>query len=137
MEVEIRLAKAFDLDAILSIDQHISRETCLKSILEQRILIVQTSSQMIGVLRFGYFWDMIPAIHLIFILESFRGKGVGQKLHDAFEQTMKKMGYHKLMTTTQSDETGQAFFKKMGYELAGSFKYPNQADELIMFKDLI
>lgn len=137
MEINIRFAKPYDMDQILSIDQHISPENCLKSIKDQRILIAKTKSQIVGVLRFGYFWDAIPMINLIYIHEFFRGRGIGQKLHEEFEYSMRQMGYQKLMTTTQIDENGQLFFKKVGYEIFGSFKYPNQADELIMFKELV
>ncbi|EDY82847.1 hypothetical protein VDG1235_2470 [Verrucomicrobiia bacterium DG1235] len=40
------------------------------------------------------------------------------------------------MLSTQSDEDGQYFFKRLGYRKTGSFEFPGQEDEIILSKTL-
>jgi len=136
MDINIYYATQLDIAEIMTIDRHLSKETYRKAIDEKRVLIVRNKHQIIGLLRFGYFWDVIPMINMIHFIDSFQRKGFGTIVHAFFEDVMKKKGYQKLMTTTQKDEEGQHFFRKIGYKDAGFFSYPDQADELILFKDI-
>lgn len=133
---KIRIANVNDVNQIRSIDHHLNKETILDAVTQKRVIVVCFEKRLIGVLRFSLFWDIIPMINFIYLNEPYRHQGLGAKLHDFFENEMRKQKHQKLMTTTQEDESGQFFFRKLGYKDAGSFSYPHQADELIMFKDL-
>lgn len=132
-----RYANLDDIKQILRYDQHITRTMLENAINEQRVIVMCLHQEVIGVLRYGLFWDAIPMIHMISFDAINRGQGLGKKLHAFFEHEMKLIGYKMLMTTTQSDEFGQHFFRNIGYQDHGSFSFPNQADELILFKEII
>ena len=135
-DLKVCYANQENLDQIHELDLHIRKDLLLRAIMEKRVIIMTHKDEIIDILRFGFFWDTIPIINMFYFLTSYRNKGLGTKLHAFFEEDMRKKGHHKLMITTQKDETGQHFFRKLGYNDAGSFKYPDQADELIMFKDI-
>jgi hypothetical protein len=48
---------------------------------------------------------------------------------------MREEGFDFLMTSTQSDEDGQHFFRSLGYNQSGRCDFPNQAEEIILSKN--
>ncbi|NLV92595.1 MAG: GNAT family N-acetyltransferase, partial [Firmicutes bacterium] len=42
-----------------------------------------------------------------------------------------------VMTSTQADEEGQHFYRKLGYRDIGGFVLPGEPLELIMIKELV
>ena len=56
---------------------------------------------------------------------------------EAWEKTMKRMGYPHVMLSTQEDETAKYFYEKLGYRRFGAFLPPEQdADEIMYLKEL-
>jgi ribosomal protein S18 acetylase RimI-like enzyme len=55
-----------------------------------------------------------------------------------WEADMRRRGYDLVMTSTQSDEEAQHFYRKLGYRDCGSFELPfpghEQPPELILAK---
>jgi ribosomal protein S18 acetylase RimI-like enzyme len=49
---------------------------------------------------------------------------------------MKWKGYKNVMTSTQSDEEAQHFYRKLGYTEIGGFKYLGDPLEIIFYKDI-
>lgn len=87
-------------------------------------------------LRWGLFWDNTPFLNLLYVLEPYRGGGLGSALLAAWQADMTAAGHRLLMTSTQSDEDAFLFFEKHGYARVGGFAYPGQAREWIYTKQL-
>ena len=117
-------------------DQNVPPERIKRKIEQNEILIVEDNGHIIGWLRFGYFWDMIPIMNMLSLEESFRRKGVGTQLVSYWEREMQGQGHNSVMTTTLSDEQAQHFYRKLGYKDVGALLLPEEALEIIFIKYL-
>lgn len=135
MEI-IRTATQAELETLLQYDRHISEADLQKALGEGRIFLASDGGAFLGCLRFGFFWDSIPFLNLLFVLEAHRGQGVGTRLMTFWEQEMKKGGYTALMTSTSSREYAQHFYEKLGYAAVGGFFPPQEPYELLFRKEL-
>ena len=81
------------------------------------------------------FWDNTPFCTLIIIGGEYRGKGYGKQLMEYWEKDMKEQGYGMLLTSTQTDETAQHFYRKLGYKDCGGLiiDIPGYAQPMEMF----
>lgn len=89
----------------------------------------------VGILRYNLFWDNIPFCTMIYIDESYQKNGYGKKLMHTWERDMKHLGYGMVMTSTQTDECAQHFYRKIGYLEAGGLllKIPGYEQPMEMF----
>lgn len=117
-------------------DHHINEATLKKKISNKEIIIIQTENEILGWLRFGFFWDIIPFMNMLFVEEQYRSKGIGKKLVQFWESEMKKQKHKIVMTSSQSDEDAQHFYRKLGYADAGSLTLPKEPLEVIFIKKL-
>ena len=135
--MEIRYAEAGDLEMIAEYDTHISKPEMENAIARKRIILLFIDGKYEGWLRFNLFWDNIPFMNLLFIIsEDQRGKGYGRKLVAFWEHEMAEQGYKFVMTSTQSDEEAQFFYRKLGYTDRGSLILPDEPLEIIFYKKL-
>ena len=135
--MEIRYAEAGDLEMIAEYDTHISKAEMENAIARKRIILLFIDGKYEGWLRFNLFWDNIPFMNLLFIIsEDQRGKGYGRKLVAFWEHEMAEQGYKFIMTSTQSDEEAQFFYRKLGYTDRGSLILPDEPLEIIFYKNL-
>ncbi len=136
MNIYIRFAKKVDIDNVLMLDKHISKEELNHSIERSRVLIIEENNRFIGFLRYNLFWDNTPFMNLIYIIESHQGNGYGTKLVLYWENLMKELGYRNVLTSTLSNEEAQYFYKKLGYKDIGGFTLDNDPYEIIFEKIL-
>ena len=134
--MEIRYAKPRDLEMISEYDEHISKEEMKNLIARKRIILLFIDGECEGWLRFNLFWDNIPFMNMLYIFEDQRGKGYGRKLVAFWEHEMAEQGYKFVMTSTQSDEEAQFFYRKLGYTDRGSLILPDEPLEIIFYKNL-
>lgn len=135
MNIELRYANLDDLELLKKYDKHIKVEELKQSILANRVLMIY-DEKFVGWLRFNLFWDNIPFMNMLYMLDGFRGKGYGKKLMTFWEDEMKAKGYKFVLTSTQSDEQGQFFYRKNGYKDVGSLVLPSEVTEIILYKEL-
>lgn len=133
--MEIRYANDEDVEIIAEYDKHISREE-LDNInrLKRLIVMVNDNNTIIGWLRFNLFWDNTPFMNMLYFLDGERGKGYGTMLVSFWEKEMKNKGYDFVLTSTQSNEDAQFFYRKLGYIDSGSLLLPNEPLEIILYK---
>lgn len=131
----IRYADERDFDILSKYDIHIKASELKKSIDDKRVLIM-FNDEFIGWLRFGFFWDSIPFMNMLYFLEEYRGKGYGRQLVSFWEKEMRDRQYKTVMTSTQSNEQAQFFYRKNGYSDCGSLLLPDEPLEIIMLKRL-
>lgn len=134
MEIKIRNAVEKDLTELLQYDRHIAAEKLMECVRQGHVYAICLEHEIIGVLRYSFFWQSIPFLELIFIAPNYQRKGIGKDAMAYWEQQMKRLGYQDVMTSTQADETAQFFYEKLGYTKVGAFFPPEQEAEEIMFK---
>ncbi len=134
--IKIRYADLSDKEILLNNDSHIKENVCEESIKNNRIIVLIIDGSFAGWLRWNLFWDEIPFMNMLYVLEEYRGKGYGAQLVEFWENEMIKLGYDKVMTSSQANEFAQHFYRKLGYQDAGSF-FPFCNDlEIIFTKEI-
>lgn len=132
----IRFASIEDLNTLSELDGHISETELLNVIERRRVIVATEGGRLLGWLRYGLFWDNLPFMNMLYIIDGERGKGLGTALCGFWENAMKELGHSLVLTSTQSDERGQFFYRKRGYKDCGSLILPNEVTEIIMYKKL-
>ena len=132
----IRYANENDIETISKYDKHISKEELKKIIGLQRVIVMYEDNVFIGWLRYNLFWDNTPFMNMLFLLDDERGKGKGTQLVTFWEKEMKNKNYDFVLTSTQSNEEAQFFYRKLGYIDRGSLLLPNEPLEIIMYKKI-
>lgn len=135
--MNIAFANDLDYEYIKGRDHHISENLISAKIKGKEIYIIRNpDGRNIGWMRYGYFWDNIPFMNMIWIEEEFRDKGVGNKVVLFWEEQMKQKGFNMVMTSTQADEGAQHFYRKLGYQDAGCLLLDTQPLEIFLTKPL-
>ena len=131
---KIRVAVETDIDQIIKLEHLINLDLLKEKIKNKEILLCLENNKIIGLLRFGWLWDMFPFINHLWVVEELRKNGIGKKLVDYLEQITKEKNSNAIFTSTQSDEDGQHFWRKIGFEDSGGFTFKKEPFELIMIK---
>ena len=134
--MEIRNVKKSDFLWLKNLEKCISDKILENKIENKEVFIVEENGKNIGWLRYNLFWDYIPFMNMIYFLEEYRKRGFGSKLVQYWENEMKKNGFTEVLTSTQSNEEGQHFYRKMGYMEIGGFKYLDYPFEIMFHKKL-
>lgn len=132
----VRFAEEADLPWLAARDRHVGRETLAESVAARRVLLAEQDGERIGWLRWNLFWDNTPMMNLLYVLDGWRGQGVGRLLAERWEADMAARGFARLLTSTQSDETAQHFYRKLGWRDAGALLLPGEPAELFFVKEL-
>ena len=140
MVITIRHAEESDRDFWFSLDGHLPEEGFLRKVRDKAGYVILKNGRPAGLMRWSLFWDEIPFLNLLYIDAGERRKGLGRALMEKWEHDMKAEGHDLVMTSTQSDEEGQYFYRALGYRDCGSFTFPfpghEQPPELILAKKL-
>ena len=132
----IRYANENDIDVISKNDKHISREELLNIIKLKRVIVMYEDERFVGWLRYNLFWDNTPFMNMLYLLDNERGKGKGRQLVEFWENEMKQKNYEFVLTSTQSNEEAQFFYRKIGYVDNGALLLPDEPLEIILYKKL-
>lgn len=133
---QIRYAVMADKELLLSKDSHIKEDVLEEAIQNKHVLIMFAGGKFAGWLRWNLFWDEIPFMNMLYFFEEFMGFGFGTQLVSFWENEMARLGYDKVMTSSQANESAQHFYRKLGYQDAGGF-FPFCKDfEMIFTKEL-
>ncbi|MNW30653.1 putative N-acetyltransferase YjaB [compost metagenome] len=134
--IKIDFAMESDYEYISLRDKHIHKSLIRSKIKQNEILIIRDGDQEIGWMRYGFFWDNTPFMNMIWIDEEYRGAGIGKKVVQYWEELMSQAGFEMVMTSTQSNEEAQHFYRKLGYRDAGCLLLENEPLEIILTKQL-
>lgn len=132
----VRPAALTDLGWLAAHDRHVAREELEESLRRGRVLIMEQGGDRVGWLRWNLFWDNTPFMNLLYLLDAHRGQGHGRALVSRWEADMAALGHKLVMTSTQSDEGAQHFYRKLGYRDAGGLLIPDEPTELLFIKEL-
>ncbi len=139
-QAPIRFVTAADEAGWFTLDHDLPESEFQEKVRTRRGLVYREDDRIIGILRWNLFWDSIPFCTLLYLREDCRGKGYGSALMDRWEREMRARGRDMVMVSTQSDETAQHFYRKLGYRDSGGFTVDipghEQPLELILIKGL-
>ncbi len=134
MSAEIRHVNKKDRKFWKSLDKHLSEAEFDKKVRDKQGYVISENGQPIGILRYNLFWDNTPFCTLLYIDEKYRNRGYGKSLMQFWENEMRSLGYDWILVSTQSDETAQHFYRKLGYRDCGELSAPDQPIELFLSK---
>lgn len=117
-------------------DTHLPDSGFDQKVRDKQGYVLSVKARNIGLLRYNLFWDNTPFCTMLYILEKYRGNGYGKALMEFWESEMQSLGYHWLLVSTQSDETAQHFYRKLGYRDCGGLLAPGQPMELFLSKNI-
>lgn len=133
---EVRAAQDCDIEILSVHDKHIKQEDLCAAIQQNRVYIIEENGAFAGWLRYNLFWDSIPFMNMLFLLDGMRGKGYGRRLVEKWEKEMGERGYETVMTSTQSNEHAQHFYMHLGYKAIGGFTLKDDPYEIVMSKQI-
>jgi GNAT superfamily N-acetyltransferase len=136
MKMNVRIATKTDLEFLLANDRHISPNRLENKIRDGLIYITCDVSSPVAWLRFSYFWDIIPFMNLLYVLEANRGEGVGRAIVKKWGSDMFHSGADFVLTSTQADENAQHFYRKLGYQDCGAIFVPKQIPTEIFLRKM-
>jgi len=136
IDIIIRYANINDHLWLAEHDEHISEMSLKNKINNNEVYVIEINGKIVGWLRYNLFWDNIPFMNMVYILDEHQKMGIGKSLVQYWENEMKKNGYDNILTSTQSNEEAQHFYRKLGYKEIGGFKYFNDPYEIIFQKVL-
>lgn len=142
--IRVTTATEEDYPFIVQRDKHVAPCLIMPKIISGEIRMLRTSdehgsntpSYPVGWLRFGYFWDNIPFLNMIWLDKPYRQRGFGKQAMQHWEKEMKQLGYNTVMTSTQADEQAQHFYRKMGYKDSGALLMDTQPLEIFLIKKI-
>jgi ribosomal protein S18 acetylase RimI-like enzyme len=131
---QVRIATTADLEQVLSNELGLEPGVIESKIERGEVIVCDDAGQITGILRFQWFWDYLPFINYLWVEEGFRREGRGRRLIQALEEITHGKNYQRIMTSTQSNESAQDFYRALGFQDAGGFTMRDRPFELIMIK---
>lgn len=135
--VSIRYAgKTTDLEFLETHDHHVLPSMLARKVKAREVLVAEREGVLLGWLRFGFFWDSIPFMNMLYLLEGNRRQGLGRQIVAHWEGLMHAQGHSLVMTSTLSNEQAQHFYRALGYADAGCLVLEGEALEILFTKQL-
>lgn len=116
---QITYASPDDKDYVCPGENLTESEFALK-VRDKRCYILRDDERPIGVMCFNLIFDFIPFLTLMYLEAPYQRQGLGTKAMAHWEEEMRTLGHKMIMVSTQVDETGQHFYRKLGYQDMGS-----------------
>jgi GNAT superfamily N-acetyltransferase len=122
--VRVRLGIESDLTWLSAVDSHVPSAWIQRCINHDEYLIAEVADAPVGFIRFSRFWGTIPFMDLIWVAPDHRSKGVGTRLVEKWEATMRRQGAKVLMTSSMVDEPEpQAWHQRNGFQPSGALTF--------------
>ena len=139
-EARIGPVTAADRDFWFTLDKHLSGAAFDRLVREGTGYVLSVDGAPAGLLRYSLFWGEIPFCDMLYIRPDCRRQGLGRALMARWMADMKARGCDLALTSTQSDEPAQHFYRALGFTDCGGFILPfpghEQPLELILGRAL-
>jgi len=129
---ELRAAVAGDLEFLRSFYETPSDDALKAQIADGRLRIIEHDGMPGGFLKFCVLWEWLPFIEVLVIAESRRHLGLGTRAVRAWEEEMAGRGLNVALVSTRSNETAQAFWRKLGYQDCGALCVRGKPAEIFL-----
>ena len=130
------MANERDREFWFALDKHIAAAELEKKLRASECYVLVADGVPAGILRYNLFWDNTPFMNMLYLLEENRGKGMGRRLVEFWEEQMKLQSYTYVMTSTSSDEYAQHFYHRLGYSTIGGFMFMEEPYEIMLSKKI-
>ncbi|MCL2593229.1 MAG: GNAT family N-acetyltransferase [Defluviitaleaceae bacterium] len=117
---KITYATLEDIGYVVHPDGNLSESEFERKVRDKRCYILHYNEKRIGVMVYNLMFDFVPFLTLMHIEGAYQRQGIGTKAVEFWENEMKEQGFKMIMVSTQVDESGQHFYRKMGYKDMGS-----------------
>jgi len=134
--MHITFAEPADLGYLIAEDRHLPRSVLEQKVQRREILLLWHENLRAGALRYGFFWDEIPFMNLLWVQEGLRGRGLGTGLISFWENEMRESGHEIVVTSTLSNERAQHLYRRLGYKDCGCLLMPEEPLEILFSKSL-
>lgn len=135
--MELSYATIDDVAELSEKDHHLSLELLTNKVIDHQVLIIKDEDKIVAWLRYGFFWDDVPFINLLFVEETYRRLRLGTEMVLFWERKMANSGYKQAMTSALASEDGQFFWRNLGYIDCGSLLFNGESTELFFSKKLL
>lgn len=102
-----------------TLDTHLPEAAFHRATREQLAYWITTGDRPIGILRHQFFWETIPFLTLLLLEAPYRGQGYGRAAMSLWDAQLIQAGHGMVLVSTQSDESAQHFYRKLGYRDCG------------------
>ena len=140
LQTDIRPVTDADRGFWFSLDRHLDAAEFARKVRDGMGFVLTVGGKPTGILRWSLFWDSIPFCNLLYVKIDHQRKSFGRRLAAHWEKEMRTRGHDLVMTSTQSDEAAQRFWRRLGYRDCGGLTLPfpghEQPTELILGKAL-
>jgi predicted N-acetyltransferase YhbS len=80
----------------------------LRAVVERgQALVARDQDALVGWLRWGMFWDEVPFMNMLHVVEDRRHQGIGRRLVEEWQHRCRQSGHALVMTSTMSSESAQ------------------------------
>lgn len=134
MAIDVRVAGNQELPILAEADHHVDRQELRRVVEAGRVIVAVDGTAIHGWLRWGFFWDEIPFMNMLFVFEQHRGNGLGTRLIRHWEDQQKEAGHGMVMTSTLASEGAQHLYRRLGYVDRGGLLLPGEPLEIIFVK---
>ena len=134
--MHIAFAGQEDLGYLIAEDLHLSPDVLEQKVRRREILLLWHENRRAGALRYGYFWEEIPFMNLLWVKEGLRDRGLGTGLISFWEEQMRESGHEMVMTSSLSNERAQHLYRRLGYRDCGALLLPDEPLEILFSKRL-
>lgn len=118
--VIVRFAGPEVLEWCVVEDVHVTEQIIRHKIINDEIIIAELDGQPIGYLRLEYLWSNVPYIGMFFVMDEYRGEGIGRKILAFLEDYLRSRGHDVLFSSSQANEPEpQAWHRSVGFVEAG------------------
>lgn len=117
--LEVRNAEQSDVELVMS-DGCIALETLKEKISRGEVVVATSDGTRLGYARVDFWWSSVPYLSMVWVLEEYRGQGVGRALILHLESRLRSEGHVALYSSSDADEPEpQAWHRRMGFEECG------------------
>ncbi|WP_233512285.1 GNAT family N-acetyltransferase [Micromonospora deserti] len=136
MAIDLRVADNRDVSFLVQADLHVDRQELHRVIEAGRVTVAVEDTSIQGWLRWGLFWDEIPFMNMLFVLEQHRGKGLGTRLIKHWENHQRAAGRGSVMLSTLASEKAQHLYRRLGYVDRGCLLLRGEPLEILFAKSI-
>ena len=108
-----------DMDYVCT-GENLSKEEFGRKVRDKRCYIMHFNGERIGAMVFNLIFDFVPFLTHMHLESEYQRKGYGTKAMAHWENEMRALGHKMIMVSTQVNEEGQHFYRKLGYKDMGA-----------------
>jgi len=124
----IRFAKEADIPQLKRLDSWTKDSMWKRKIFGQEVIVLEIENKIVGLIRYDVLWSTVPFLSLIYIEESYHGKGYSSRMLEFLKKILRDEGYIALLSSSQTDEPeAQNWHRHMGFKSNGIIE--NIADD--------